>query len=174
MRVETIGSATLYQGDARELYTDILRGSSVVTDPVWPNCPPGLLAGSDAPHSLLSEVLMRCDVRTVVIVIGFDSDPRFLGMVPDRWPYIRSQQLPYACPAYRGRLLGGDEMAYVFGEIPKGRGVIPGRAMTVTSRTASRCGRCKRRNESVARHLRKATPQASVMASERSARSSAS
>ena len=138
MRVERIGSATLYQGDARELYTDTLRGASVITDPVWPNCPPGLLAGSDAPHWLLSEVLLRCDVRTVVIVLGFDSDPRFLGMVPDSWPYIRSQQLPYAMPGYRGRLLSGDEMAYVFGEIPQARGIIPGRARTVTSTKASR------------------------------------
>lgn len=138
MRVERIGDATLYCGDARNLRGDILTGNAIVTDPVWPNCPVGLLAGSDAPHGLLSDVLQVCTADTVVIVLGFDSDPRFLAMVPDCWPFIRSQQLPYAMPGYRGRLLSGDEVAYVFGAIPKGRGVIPGRARTVTSTKAER------------------------------------
>jgi site-specific DNA-methyltransferase (adenine-specific) len=46
--------------------------------------------------------------------------------------------LPYAVPGYRGRLLGGDEVAYVFGDIPKGRGLIPGRSPTEASPKAKR------------------------------------
>lgn len=139
MRVETIGNATLYCGDVRDTVAwGGITGSAVITDPVWPNCPPGLLKGADDAHGLLAAALAVCVAPTVVIVLGFDSDPRFLSAVPERLPFLRSQQLPYAMPSYRGRLLGGDEMAYVFGEIPKGRGVIPGRAKTVTSTKAVR------------------------------------
>ena len=131
-----IGNATLYQADCR----DVLPAAAdcVVTAPVWPNCPPGLLAGSERPHELLSEALALIQAATVVIVMGFDSDPRFLSSVPSRWPFIRSQQLPYAVPSYAGRLLRGDEVAYAFGAIPKGKGVIPGRARAVSTPKASR------------------------------------
>lgn len=145
-----IGDATLYHGNSLEILLEFVAVDTpidaVITDPVWPNCPPGLLPGADNPQALLEESLLLCNAHTVVVVLGFDSDPRFLDAVPARWPFIRSQQLPYAMPGYRGRLLGGDEVAYVFGEIPAGRGVIPGRAKTVTSTKAFRatghpCGR---------------------------------
>lgn len=133
-----IGNATLYCGDCREILPKLPKVDAVVTDPVWPNCPPGLLVGSDAPEELLRSALSETDASTVVIVLGFDSDVRFLKAVPARWSFVRSQQLPYAVPSYSGRLLRGDEVAYAFGEIPKGRGVIPGRARAVTSKKADR------------------------------------
>lgn len=132
-----IGNATLYLGDCLEILPSLPKVDAVITDPVWPNCPPGLLAGSDAPQALLGAALDLIDAETIVVVLGFDSDPRFLAAVPSRWPFLRSQQLPYAFPGYRGRLLGGDEMAFVFGVIPKGTGVIPGRARTHTTGKAS-------------------------------------
>jgi hypothetical protein len=139
MRVERIGNATLYLGDCREVLPAGIVTDVVITDPVWPNCPPGLLAGSDRPYALLSETLKQIEAaRTVVIILGFDSDPRFLGAVPSHWPFIRSQQLPYVFPAYAGRLLRGDEVAYAFGAIPKGRGLIPGRARTIASHKKDR------------------------------------
>jgi site-specific DNA-methyltransferase (adenine-specific) len=134
----TIGSSTLHLGDCREILPSIGAVSAVVTDPVWPNCPPGMLAGSDEPWLLFASAMLLVDASAVVVVLGFDSDPRFLTGVPGRFPFIRSQQLPYAYPSYRGRLLGGDEMAYAFGTIPRGRGVIPGRARTVASNKRSR------------------------------------
>lgn len=128
-----IGNATLYLGDCLEILPALPKVDAVITDPVWPNCPPGMLAGADGTQNeLLALALEMVEADAVVIVLGFDSDPRFLSAVPARWPFIRSQQLPYAFPGYRGRLLAGDEMAYVFGGIPKGRGVIPGRARTKT------------------------------------------
>jgi hypothetical protein len=128
-----IGNATLYLGDAREIIPT-LQAEVIITDPVWPNCPAGFLPGADGRQDgLLREVLERATAKTVVIVLGFDSDPRFLAAVPARWPFVRSQQLPYAFPGYRGRLLAGDEMAYVFGAIPTGSGVIPGRARIKTA-----------------------------------------
>lgn len=133
LRKEVIGLATLYLGDCQEVIPSLPRVDAVITDPVWPNCPDGMLAGADGTQGdLLARALEHAQADTVVVVLGFDSDPRFLTAVPSLWPYLRSQQLPYAFPGYRGRLLAGDEMAYVFGAIPKGRGVIPGRARTKT------------------------------------------
>jgi DNA modification methylase len=141
-RVVNIGDAKLFLADAREVvsgFPSCLSVDAVITDPVWPNCPSGLLPGSDGGQQrLLADVLSNVTAETVVILMGFDSDPRFLAAVPSRYPYIRSQQLPYAMPGYRGRLLGGDEVAYAFGKIPVGRGVIPGRARAVTEPKADR------------------------------------
>lgn len=131
----TIGTATLYLGDSREALAGV-AADVVLTDPVWPNCPPGLLPGADGAQGALTRACLDAlpSARTVVLVLGFDSDPRWLAeAVPERWPFLRTQQLPYAFPGYRGRLLAGDEMAYVFGAIPTGRGVIPGRARTKTT-----------------------------------------
>ena len=136
MRKEIVGNATLFLGDCLEVLASLppcFSVDAVITDPVWPNCPVGMLAGADGTQQdLLAKALELIQAGAVVVVLGFDSDPRFLSAVPARWPYIRSQQLPYAFPGYRGRLLAGDEMAYVFGSIPNGRGVIPGRARTKT------------------------------------------
>jgi hypothetical protein len=144
-----IGDATLYLGDCLEILPMLPKVDAVITDPVWPNCPAGLLPGADGQQStLLMKALAACDANVVVIVLGFDSDPRFLSVVPTKWPFIRSQALPYAFPGYRGRLLAGDEMAYAFGEIPKGRGVIPGRARSkTTSKTSTANGHPTPRQE---------------------------
>lgn len=131
------GRVRLYCGDSLRLLHG-LQVDRVIVDPVWPNCPPGLLAGSDRAFDLLRCALEAVAAKTIVIMLGFDSDPRFLTAVPPRYPFIRSQQMPYAMPSYRGRLLGGDEMAYAFGEVPRGRGVIPGRLPTVTSKKSDR------------------------------------
>lgn len=48
MTPTTIGNARLYQGDCREVLAS-LAFDELVTDPVWPNCPPGLLTGADRP-----------------------------------------------------------------------------------------------------------------------------
>jgi site-specific DNA-methyltransferase (adenine-specific) len=127
-RVE-IGNCTLYRADCRDLSPNLLVGDTILTDPVWPNCPPGLLQGSDDPAGLLSACLDQITARRLVLVVRHDSDPRFFRAVPDRWPFFRVQILPYVIPGFIGRKLGGDELAYSFGEpIPSspGRRVIPG------------------------------------------------
>lgn len=129
-----IGSCTLYQGDCRDLSPDLLVADTILSDPVWPNCPPGLLQGSDDPHGLLKSCLDCITARRLVLVVRHDSDPRFFRAVPESWPFFRVQILPYVMPGFIGRKLGGDELAYSFGEpIPSAPGcrVIPGYAPKV-------------------------------------------
>jgi site-specific DNA-methyltransferase (adenine-specific) len=127
------GDVTFWQGDARDVLPTLDTPDVIITDPVWPNCPPGLLQGSDDPAGLLYETLraVRGVPRRLVLVMRHDSDPRILGVVPAWLPFFRVQILPYAIPGYIGRKLGGDELAYCFGEpIPSrpGARVIPGYA----------------------------------------------
>lgn len=129
MRTEVIGAATLHCADAREVLPS-LQADVVLTDPVWPNCPKDLIPGSDDPYGLFMQTCALLPVvKRMVVVMRHDSDPRFLAPVP--LPYVRATWLPYVMPGYIGRLLGGDEIAYCFGEpIPSrpGQRVIPGRA----------------------------------------------
>lgn len=112
-----------------------VQGESIITDPVWPNCPVGLLSGSADPAYLFNQFCESCYwdwFKRAVFIMRHDSDPRFLTPVPQK--YARSVQLPYVMPGYIGRWLGGDETAYCFGEpIPRREGqiVIPGRAPAV-------------------------------------------
>jgi site-specific DNA-methyltransferase (adenine-specific) len=83
-------------------------------------------------NKLFSEVAQYFTLaKRVVIVLRHDVDPRFLVSVPALLPFFRIQILPYAMPGYIGRKLGGDEIAYCFGEpLPSmpGKRVIPGYA----------------------------------------------
>lgn len=106
---------TLYLGRAEEILPQIGTFDSLITDPVWPN---SIFPDVPDPEGLLASVLVVADVRRVVIHLGCDSDPRFLRAVPSRFPYIRSCLLEYARPSYKGRLVYGGDIAYVFGEIP--------------------------------------------------------
>lgn len=122
-------SATILTGDARAL-VGAIAADAIITDPVWPNCPPGLLAGWDEPQELLREMLALAhpSVRRIVIILRCDSDPRFLAAIPNRWKFVCAQQLRYTLPAFAGRVLIGTELAYGFGEpVPssEGRRVIP-------------------------------------------------
>lgn len=136
-RVETIGDATLYLGDCRELLAEAGKVDVVVTDPVWPNAPADSIAGSDDPYGLwrsaMAKTVIWNEPSRVVAVMRCDSDPRFLIYVHDQLRFFRTILLPYAMPGYIGRVLGGDEIAYCFGEPVKsapGRRVIPGRGPT--------------------------------------------
>jgi site-specific DNA-methyltransferase (adenine-specific) len=122
-------SVRIVHGDCRAILPGI-EADALITDPVWPNCPAGLLAGWEDPQKLLAAALAvaPASIKRVVIVLRSDSDPRFLAAVPERWPFVCVQALPYAVPMYLGRVLGGTELAYCFGApIPsrEGRRVIP-------------------------------------------------
>lgn len=125
-------SVRILTGDALETLKTLESESVdvVITDPVWPNCPEGLLPGSEAPEALFTEAmkLLPSSVKRIVIVLRSDSDPRFLRSVPEKWPFFNAHWLQYVMPGYIGRKLGGNEIAYAFGEpIPhrEGQKVIP-------------------------------------------------
>lgn len=152
-RAHSIGPCTLIHGDCREVMPEIgaelLSGPvALITDPVWPNCPPGALPGSDDPMALWREAwgAMPSLARAVVVMRG-DSDPRFLDAVPASMPFFRTVHMPYAVPSHRGRLLGGDEIAYAFGapiRSARGRRMIPGRAQAAQPRRRRPIHPCER------------------------------
>lgn len=115
-------------GDAREVLPT-LQADALITDPVWPNSLK-TLAGADRPYELFAEsmAVIPPSVRRLVIILRSDSDPRFLSSVPRRFPFVCVQAMAYAVPMYLGRVLGGTELAYCFGEpvpVSEGRRVIP-------------------------------------------------
>lgn len=120
---------TIYHGDCREILPSIPPVAAIITDPVWPNCPKGLIPGWETPSMLLASALeVAPEAKRLVVVLRSDSDPRFLRAVGDRWPFVCVQAMSYAVPMYLGRVLGGTELAYCFGEpIPStpGARVIP-------------------------------------------------
>lgn len=136
------GGITLYHGDAREIVPMLGRVATVITDPVWPNVPAGLLAGSDDPAGLFADVAAHFPAIAdrAVIHLGCNSDPRFLTGLPASMPFFRVHWMEYASPHYLGRLLYTSDVAYVFGEPPPSRPggrVIPGKTVA-TGRTSAR------------------------------------
>lgn len=129
MRVEQIGDATLYLGDCREIMLAV-EAEAVITDPVWPNVPAGLIPGSERPYELFFEMCSALpgSLRRLAVEMRNDSDPRFLTAVPASLPFIHVMWCQYAMPGYLGRVLGGNETVYVFGapiRSQPGRRVIP-------------------------------------------------
>lgn len=102
------GGVTLYHGAvAAARFPQIVsfdRAPVVITDPVWPNGERAF-PGIDA-WALWAETapwLARIAAR-LVVVLGVDSDPRFLNAVPHSMPFARVIYLRHAQPrgvAYR-------------------------------------------------------------------------
>jgi hypothetical protein len=134
MKVEKIGDATLYLADCRDVLPYTIA-DALITDPVWPNCPAGVIQGADDPWGLWQDTCACLrTLKRAVVCMRCDSDPRFLSALPRSMPFVRSINMPYVMPGYLGRVLGGDETAYWFGEpiaVAEGRRVIPGRAPSV-------------------------------------------
>jgi hypothetical protein len=131
---------TIYHGDSREVLPSLPGFDTVLTDPVWPNSSVEEFAGIDA-TSLLAESLELCNSDRLIIQLGVDSDPRFLAAVPARWKFLRCCWLRFAAPSYKGRILNGAEMAYVFGPpIPANR--FPGRQHLLPGESATEGERC--------------------------------
>lgn len=128
----TDGRITIFNADCREILPT-LKGDAIVTDPPWPGCAIGerLAHGVDAAQ-LLGDALVTardCGAKRLALQLGSQTDPRCLGVVPAFWPFFRAAFFYYAWPSYRGRVLGGTEIAYLFGNPPPsrpGRHLIPG------------------------------------------------
>lgn len=112
------------RGDTLKILPTLPSGFAdvIITDPVWPNSLASL-RGSDRPYELFAEAAAHFPrlARTVVIHLGCTSDPRFLMGMPKEMKYLRTCWLRYSFPSYRGRILIGSDVAYIFGEAPKSR-----------------------------------------------------
>jgi len=129
----TIGPCRLICADALQVMPGLPSVDTILTDPVWPNAPANSVAGSNDPWALWSDACASMpETKRTIVVMRCDSDPRFLQTVKGK--FFRSMQLPYVMPGYLGRVLGGDETAYWFGDPIKwadGRRVVPGRGPRV-------------------------------------------
>ncbi len=119
----------IYHGDCREVLPQ-LEAQVIITDPVWPNVPREKVVGWERPYELFAEFCCAIpdSVARAVIELRNDCDPRFLYPVPSRLKFLQVMWCQYVMPGYLGRVLGGNECAYVFGEPIKsveGRRVIP-------------------------------------------------
>lgn len=119
----------LYHGDSRQILPTIEPAERVVvTDPVWPNAHPDL-RGADDPLGVfraVAEHFPRVAGRAV-IQMGSDSDPRFLGAVPASLPFVCARWIRRTPPGYKGTLMIGGDVAYVFGHAqrPRGARIMP-------------------------------------------------
>lgn len=129
-RTETIGDCVLHNADCIDALGTIgwhisSPYDAIITDPIWPNAPDGMFPGVN-PDRLFQDFCERIsgNVRQVVICMRNDSDPRMVRHIPEWLPFQQVAWCQYVMPGYLGRVLGGNECAYVFGK-PVSR--VPGR-----------------------------------------------
>lgn len=111
----------IYHGDCREVLPQIRQPTACVVDPIWPN---SVFIGVDKPAAYFAECCQLLVSGILAVHLGCTSDPRFLTAVPPRYPFIRTVWMRYARPSYRGRVLIGSDVGYIFGRPPSSR---PGR-----------------------------------------------
>jgi len=109
---------TIYHGDCLEILPELGPSDAVITDPVWPGCKKLGMAGEDDPIGLFTRACNIFSKMTnrVIVILGCDSDPRFLSAVPPTLPYLLTCWLRRIPPIYKGNILYGADIAYVFGQ----------------------------------------------------------
>lgn len=123
----------------------------IITDPVWPNCPPGMFSVEN-PLDLFRAAALHFTrlARRVVVILGCDSDPRFLSAIPMELRFVRVIHLRYALPANKGTILNGGDVGYVFGDhrASPGRTLLPGETISaVSTRNTARRHPCPRNKD---------------------------
>lgn len=127
-------SQTIVYADCRKYtYPD---GFVCITDPPW-TAKSAPVEGCERAAELWAEVIkamgQRC--KRLVVHLSCDTDPRpFLG--PIGLPFVRYFHLRYDVPRYRGRILNGSDIAYMFGDLPQSRlglRVLPGETRAVSN-----------------------------------------
>ena len=119
---------TIYHGDCREILPEVCA-DVLVTDPVWPNNTVPEYATIDSYALFAESITVVPPITRAAIHLGCDSDPLFLAPMQP-WPFFRTVWLELMPPLRKGRMLYGNDVAYLFGAPPPPRpGVhlIPGR-----------------------------------------------
>jgi len=123
-------SVAIYNRDCREILPQLSNIETVITDPTWPDANVKIV-GHENPYQLFADMcrVIPRGTERLIVQLGCDSDPRFLGGIPKEWPFLRVCWLDYARPSYKGRLLYTGDVAYAYGIPPafiKGRQVMSG------------------------------------------------
>lgn len=86
----------------------------IITDPPWPDCK---VQFTRDPQQLFADFAARAAALTerLIVVLGCDTDPRFLSVVPRALPFFRVCWLRRIPGSYRGSLFYSADVAYVFG-----------------------------------------------------------
>lgn len=121
----------LYHGDCLDIIPGLELIDTVITDPVWPNATADI-PGRENPFGLFEKFVdiieKNLSFKRIAIHLGCDSNPNFL--IPIKLHFFRVVWLELVRPHYKGRLMYGSDVAYLFGKPPKskkGQHVIPGR-----------------------------------------------
>lgn len=104
------------QGEAIDILRSLPTGSVpvIITDPPWPNCDVSFTAD---PYQLFADFAVEAARLTerLIVVLGCDTDPRFIATVPAVLPFFRVVWLRRIPGSYRGSLFYSADVAYIFG-----------------------------------------------------------
>lgn len=130
---------TIYFGDCLSILPDIGpdQVDVIMTDPVWPNALPELKGSAD-PYGLFAQTAnyFPSIADRLIVILGCDSDPRFLLAVPAVMKFQRVTWLRRTPPGYKGTLLYNADLAYVFGPgylVDNGKRLLPGEYLSGVS-----------------------------------------
>jgi len=136
---------TIYCGDCREILPE-LKGqfSAIMTDPPWPGTEKKSNPNRDYDiYPLFTEAALNFQRLSdrLIVILGCDSDPRFLITVPKWYPFLLTCWLRRIPPSYRGHILYGADVAYIFGTPrareyagPTGTGILQSETYSVSLR----------------------------------------
>lgn len=150
--IVTIGDATLYHGDCLEILPTLDKVNALITDPVWPDnaIPEFQHFSAESLCGAMCEA-MHGRMTRAAFHLGCDSNP--FGMLGNvGLPFFRICWLRYARPHYKGRLLYGADVAYLYGEPPASRPgaqVIPGEVCKTESTGRQTAHPCERSEQHV-------------------------
>jgi hypothetical protein len=102
----------IYHGDCREILPQLTSDVYMtITDPPWPGC---VLTGDENAFPQIAHLLPEISPRLAVI-LGCDSDPRWLKCVPVSLPFFADCWMSRTPPTPKGYKWYSGEVAYVFG-----------------------------------------------------------
>lgn len=134
-----------YCGDARDILPK-LKGtfSAIITDPPWPGTEAKSNPDRDYDiYTVFTEAALhfRGLSDRLIVILGCDTDPRFLITVPEEYPFLLTCWLRRIPPTYKGHILYGADVAYIFGTPraqeyagPRGTGILQSETYSVSLR----------------------------------------